>query len=287
MGFCCSRDGKSLTEEVIIFNESDILREKIIKAFRLNPLHNFGSRRQNMLDKEFKEFYYSQSKTPSVYTILKFFSKPGPTNKIFNSVEKQWIEFILQILEKHLDIFIEPEIIFLNSLIFVLTNTKNNIDKKQEVILEIFNDVFFLNKNERIIDLEKLKKYIKSLVQISLTIFMNFILLNVFETKENISKLINPATNFTIEEKYDKNNIPEYIFYKIKKEINKSHTFLKLVQRWEEYLLGPIIFAGYSHEKNVSSYNLKIKDEIIPRIAHIYDSDKIIDSFVKLKIEEI
>lgn len=114
-------------------------------------------------------------------------------------------------------------------------------------------------------------------------IFINFVILNVFKNKKDIDKLLNDE--FLIDDKYDKFKITEYVFEKIQMGLSQHHSFSKLVTTWEDYLLGPIIFAGYSNEKNISNYNLKLKEKIIRRLADIFDSDKIIRSIVKKEIE--
>ena len=286
---CCASSIVKCEEAVIEIDDCSMMKEKIEKVFRFSPLHKFGSRRQAHLLKEFLDY---QIKNKQKHLLISFFydisdtqKKSHSPNKIFNDSDRKMLKFTYELLEKNLNHFVNSELLFLHIILFVLSNTKNNIDHKQDIILEIINDVFFLNKNERSIDMEKLKQYIKSLINVCLTIFINFIVLNVFEGRKEIDKLLDG--NYLLDDKYDKYKLTDYIFDKIKTEIKKPHSYVKLLSTWEDYLLGPIIFAGYSNEKNISNYNLKLKDEIIRRLADIFDSEKIIRSIVKMDIEMI
>ena len=53
---CCSMTLHKLEEANMLLDQSSLMKEKIQKVFRFNPLHKFGSRRQTSLLKEFSDY---------------------------------------------------------------------------------------------------------------------------------------------------------------------------------------------------------------------------------------
>lgn len=319
MGNCCT-DKRDLNEEIsIVVDDFYSLKEKIYKIFRLNPFHNYGSRRQLLLEKDFEEHRARKLKeeADSSNILSDFLTRKGNLN--LNKFEKNLINLTIKclkvLIKEFASVFEErnsnnsphnqdktsntshinniyppsitsPETLLLNILMFVLSNTKNNSDKKQEIVIDIINASFL---NEEKIDLEKFKKYVKNLVQISLQTFIIVIMLQVFEEKEKIEELqksFDKSKNANHGEVSTKMiNVCNLIIGKINLELGKKYSYSKLTEIWEEYLMAPIIFAGYSNEKNIANYNKKLREDIIKRFNSIFDPEVIINSLIKQKID--
>lgn len=264
-GNCCADNRKNLDEGSILFDELEIFKEKISKFFRLNPLYHYGNRRQIILESEY-------IKSPPPY-LSHFFYK---TKHIISKQESIILNITYSSLSHQLSIYPNSNILFFNIYLFLMSKTKNNTYRKMDLIKQYINDVFFTSKTDLNIDVTKLKIYIKSLIIISLTITINHVLLKVFESDDNIIILL---------ESNDEKYVIDFIFDKIKEEINRNYSCNKLISRWEEYIIGPVIFAGYSNINNINNYNLSLRDEIVNKIADLFDIDKVINSFICLRVE--
>jgi hypothetical protein len=276
---CREREGENETT-VVLYDEVYYLRENIYKVFRINPMHNYGTRRQIQLERDYE--VSKKQRNPAGVKLIdqlsSFFTGVGGTcSKIFDNIEQNIITYTIRKLEEHLSLFKTCDNLFINVFMFVLSNTKNNIDRKQEIVNEIINDSFFNNDTEKQVDVKKIKYFIKSIIKISLSIFLNFIILQVFVKKENIPKML--------EDEADKTNIPDLIYGNIRTKLKQGVSYNNLLEKWEDYLLTPIIFAGYSNAKNIVNYNLKLKEEITTRMVNLFDTDKIISSILRLQIE--
>ena len=229
-GTCCYENKPYSKDTVLILEEyyDDLFRPKIYKVYRLNSFHNYGYRRQILLEQEFIEMQ-NKNITKKI-SVIDFFRT---NSKILSKIEKALLKFTYLNMDIYLKSFQDPNNLFFNVAMFVLSNTKNNLDKKQEILLDIINSSFFeCKKNEQKIDLDKFKKLIKNLIYISLTIFLNIILLQVFETKDNIIKLLEETTNFKLADKYNKYSIAEYKTYSYDQlwQFETDQNFLQLMR---------------------------------------------------------
>lgn len=315
MGNCCLNQ-KEVNVEIMLTEENYIkdIREKIYKQFRLNPFHNYGTRRQKEFIQEYidkdKEVMNSLSKMNSDIEINYSQNYPLTFNafilknckKRFDEYERKMIIFTKEILGEQMDIFKEPEIIFMNVLMFVLSNTKNNYDEKYEFVDNMIQNSFLDNSNINIgsnilpsdkkIDLDKSRQIIKTLVNIIINTFINFVILPVYEDKSNIVQIIgnekvNGQDGYKLQNKYDRESLPDFVFVNLFKELKINYhfktTFNKYLESRQKILIEPLTFAGYNSDKNIGQYNLELKNEILHRLISMLNADTIIDSLINFR----
>lgn len=274
MCFC----NNSATEEMtmITFDDLEHLKIKLYNSYKLNPFHNYTAKMQSNLLKDFNNRVAKKQTNLEDYFLSYKSFEPHHRTLLVNAIK---LHKGSTFIKTH------SETIFLNLLMFMLSNTKNNAEKKLEVINIIINEC---EEKTKKMDLERLKISIKSLIKTSLSLLKYCVLLPVFiEGEDNLSKFLQNKYEGNIEdEAYNKSKVPELIFHHITKLLRREYTYQNLIEKWENFVLAPYIFAGYSNKINIDSYNLELKEELIRRMLYLFDGRIVIDTFLNMDIAE-
>lgn len=279
MGAClCDNRGSDIEVNLI---ETDIeqFKKKLSSRYMLNPFHNFTAKRQLEAEVKFNKLNENKS-------LENFISSLGSFAKLENKV----VTCITSLFEQSGF----SDRITLNVIMFILSNTNNNLDKKVEIASEIIKTSMV---KETSLNLDNLRVSVKLLIKSSLHVIATCIILpsvtdseetflsNLETTKEDLNTDTNDCQTKRKLPKYA-NNSEKLIFQKIKTLLRGEFNLTKLTEKWENFILSPYIFASYSDDINIEDYNEILKEGLINRFAILFDGKKIIDSFLNIGPEE-
>jgi hypothetical protein len=260
MGICMCDNRPSDIYTISITEELEQYKIKLFNRFKINPFHNYTAKRQSELSYDFLQKPANENRLSNFLESL----------KSFDSLD---IQLILQtyINSKRYDITDHK---FFMILMFVLSNTKNNSETKKEF------GRFFIKESENTagrIDINKLKKIVKHTIKISVNIILNYILLRIFlDSKVDLVKYI--QDNEIQMKKYNS------LFVKITKLLKKETVYKRIIEKWENFLLAPYIFASYSSNVNISEYSQEVKEEMVRHFVTLFDGKEIIESLFNSNI---
>lgn len=292
MGSCCSPVALTKEAAELIFPDNKhFIIEQIYKSFRQNPFHNYGTIRQREFINNYIEFQAIYVPSPSHSLKIKKTLQSFDYIKLMSMFvfekckdvllyERKWaIRFSLLMLKPDLYFFSRPDVVYIHLLMFIFCNTKNTQLLKEEFINDIIVKNFFTSEDKSNINIDKVKLCIKSLIRITLYLFECLILLFCDMNYSQIKTLFASVDPTQIA------LVHKIVFDWIKGTINAEVDFDDLEAVWDNYLIAPIVFAGYSNEKNIKNYNVILQDDICKRLFKLFDCDIVISSFIHMKID--
>ena len=246
---------------ISVTEELENTMTKLFNRFKINPFHNYTAKKQSEAGYSFLQKSESEKRLYNFLDSLKTFdpSEIKILNQTFLNTKKYDI----------------TDHKFFMILMFVLSNTKNNSETKKEF------GRFFIKESENNngrIDLNKLKKIVKHTIKISVNIIINYILLTTFLDNRNINFVKYIEDNEIQMKKYDS------VFIKITKLLKKETTYKRIIEKWENFLLSPYIFASYSSNVNINEYSQEVKEEMVNHFVILFDGKRIIDSMLSSNI---
>ena len=248
MGVCCQNCPTN--EMPLINSEIFLIRttlddkffqfKQLSQEYRKNPFHNYSSKRQIYFLSKYIQFYHS-TQNPKDY----YYSKPIEEYLSQNNFPNNFIRDILYVYDliqnnNLLSFFIEPDVTFLQILIYLMSRTRNNTLTKIKFTQEIIDGLFKSKDN----GFNCVKHVIWNIIQI---------------VKEMIAVIVM---------NYDKEMINDYL--------NEG----KIDKIWGEYIMKNIDYAGYSNVNNMDKFNIIITNDIATRLMWILDSRCVLYSFV-------
>lgn len=293
MGSCCSPVALTKEAAELIFPDSkNRIKEQIYKSFRVNPFHNYGTLRQKELIDNYIQYQaiyvpISSLNTPRIKKAFQNFDYVKLMSMFFFEkckdilpYEYKWaFRFNLILLKTDLYFFSRPDVVYIHILLFILCNTKNTLLLKQDFINDIIVKNFFTSQDKSNINIEKLKICIRSLIKITFYLFECIVLLFCNMNYSQIKTLFASidSTQITL--------VHKIVFDWMNGIIDNEVSYENLESIWENYIMSPVVYAGYSNEKNIKNYNVILQDIICERLLNLFDCDIIISSFIHMTID--
>lgn len=270
MGICACDNRPTEVHTLLVFEDLEQYREKLQNQYKINSFHNYTAKRQLEIEKEFIKKQESNKISFEDYI---------NSMKTFEEFDKK---LIIKTFENSKKFGILPEDFerfFLNVLMFVLSNTKNNLEKKKEIGKLILDEC---QEEDKTVNLEKLKKIVKKVIKVSINIIINCAVLKAVFEGGRIFDYID-TNEERARDKRNKNY--DLVFKNITKLLRKEYFYRKVVEKWENFLISPYMFAGYSNNVNINNYNHERREEMVKHFAALFNGKQIIDSLLNLDID--